>query len=69
MNFKIAKDGWKLISAEDRNAAHPQTFQIPAQEKRESLAQGDGAKLLFDIEAREGGRVIESWCSPNVDDR
>lgn len=59
MNSKIATDGWELISAEDRNAAHPQTFQIPAREKRESLAPGDGAKLLFDIEAREGGRVID----------
>ena len=59
MNFTIGKDGWALISAEDRNAAHPQTFQIPAREKRESLALGDAAKLLFDIETREGARVID----------
>jgi uncharacterized protein YegJ (DUF2314 family) len=48
-----------LVSAEDRNAAHPETFQIPAREKRESLAPGDGAKLLFDIETREDGRVVD----------
>ena len=59
MNFKIARDGWELISAEDRNAAHPETFQIPAREKRESLAPGEGAKLLFDIETREGGHVVD----------
>ena len=27
--------------------------------KRERLAPGDGAKLLFDIETREGGRVVD----------
>jgi hypothetical protein len=59
MNFKLDNDGWELISAEDRNATHPDTFQIPAREKRESLAPGDAAKLLFDIETREEGRVVD----------
>jgi hypothetical protein len=59
MNFKIASDGWELISAEDRNVAAPETFHIPAREKRESLAPGDAAKLLFDIETREEGRVVD----------
>ena len=59
MNFRTAGDGWELISAEDSNAAHPDTFQIPTREKRESLAPGDAAKLLFDIETREGGRVVD----------
>lgn len=59
MNFKLDSDGWELISAEDRNAAHPDTFHIPAREKRESLAPGDAAKLLFDIETREEGRVVD----------
>ena len=57
MNFKL--DGWELISAEGLNASHPDTFQIPAREKRESLALGDAAKLLFDIETREEGRVVD----------
>jgi uncharacterized protein YegJ (DUF2314 family) len=26
---------------------------------RESLSPGDGAKLLFDIETREGGRIVD----------
>ena len=59
MNSTIAGDGWELISAEDRNAANPETFPIPEREKRESLAPGDGAKLLFDIETREQGRVLD----------
>ncbi len=57
MNFKL--DGWELISAEGLNASHPDTFQIPAREKRGSLAPGDAAKLLFDIETREEGRVVD----------
>jgi hypothetical protein len=48
-----------LISAEERHAAHPQTFQIPSRGARESLAPGDGVRLLFDIETRNGGRVID----------
>jgi len=59
MNSRIAGDGWELISAEDHTAAHPETFKIPAREKRESLAPGDAAKLLFDIETREEGRIVE----------
>ena len=59
MNFKIATDGWELISAEDRHAANPETFQIPERAKRERLTPGDGAKLLFDIETREEGRVVD----------
>jgi hypothetical protein len=59
MNIKLDKDGWELISAEDRNASHPDTFQIPAREKRENLAPGDAAKLLFDIETREEGLVVD----------
>jgi hypothetical protein len=59
MKSTIASNGWELVSAEDRNAAHPSTFEIPARENRETLARGDGAKLLFDIETRENGRVID----------
>lgn len=59
MNSSIAGDGWELISAEDRTVAHLETFKIPAREKRESLAPGDAAKLLFDIETREEGRVVD----------
>ena len=53
------EDGWMLISAEDRHAAYPETFEIPSRHERESLSAGDGAKLLFDIETRKDGRVID----------
>ncbi|CAB1070737.1 hypothetical protein D1AOALGA4SA_1017 [Olavius algarvensis Delta 1 endosymbiont] len=55
----IEENGWTLVSAEERNAAYPDTFQIPSQDKRASLSAGDGVKLLFDIETKENGRVID----------
>ena len=51
--------GWTLVSAEERQAAHPDTFQIPSKADRESLVPGAAAKLLFHIETTEGGRVID----------
>ena len=55
----IAKNGWTLLSAEERALAAPETFQIPALAERQSLSPGDAAKLLFDIETKENGRVID----------
>jgi hypothetical protein len=55
----IAADGWTLVSAEERHAANPQTFEIPPQALREALGPGAAAKLLFDIESKEAGRVID----------
>jgi hypothetical protein len=52
-------DGWMLVSAVERQAAHPDTFQIPSQADRESLVPGTAAKLLFHIETTAGGRVID----------
>lgn len=56
---KIEEDGWTLVSAEERSAAAPDTFLIPPRARRESLSPGDGAKLLFDIETRENGLVVD----------
>jgi hypothetical protein len=55
----IEESGWALVSAEQRAAAAPETFQIPSRAMRESLSPGDGAKLLFDIETTEGGRIVD----------
>lgn len=55
----IAEDGWTLISAEARHAENPSTFWIPERQRREALGRGDGAKLLFDIETRESGQVVD----------
>jgi uncharacterized protein YegJ (DUF2314 family) len=59
MLTKMASEGWELVSAEDRNVAYPKTFLIPAREKREALTAGDGAKLLFEFETGENGRIME----------
>jgi hypothetical protein len=55
----IERDGFKLLSAEAQHAAHPHSFQIPSLDARMSLTPGDAVKLLFDIETREQGRVID----------
>lgn len=55
----IETDGWALVSAEERHAASPKTFEIPPRGSRESLPPGAGAKLLFDIETKENGRIID----------
>lgn len=52
-------DGWMLVSAEQRHAAHPETFEIPSKADRETLVPGAAAKLLFHIETREANRVID----------
>jgi hypothetical protein len=55
----IPKNGWTLLSAEERALAYPGRFQIPDLTVRRSLSPGDAAKLLFDIETRENGFVID----------
>ena len=52
-------DGWMLVSAEERRAAHPETFQIPSRTDRETLVSGAAAQLLFHIETKEAGQVID----------
>jgi hypothetical protein len=60
LNFAtIEHDGWTLLSGEERHALHPETFWMPERSERESLSPGDAAQLLFDIETREGGRVVD----------
>lgn len=53
-------DGWMLVSAEERQAAYPETFQIPSRTDRETLVPGAAAKLLFHIETKDASRVIDS---------
>lgn len=55
----IERNGWTLLSGEEHHARSPETFSIPARAEREGLCPGDAAKLLFDIETREQGRVID----------
>jgi len=55
----IPANGWALISAEDRALAYPGTFQLPPLAERQSLSPGDAAKLLFDIETKENGQIVD----------
>ncbi len=55
----IDRDGWALVSAEDRHSANPETFEIPPRERRESIVVGEAAKLLFDIQTTVDGQVVD----------
>ena len=63
----IETDGRVLVSAEERHAANPESFEIPSKASREALLPGVSAKLLFDIETRvlsvmEGGAAaVDDW--------
>jgi hypothetical protein len=55
----IETDSWALLSAEKLHSEHPTTFAIPSRQAREALRRGDAAKLLFDIETKENGEVVD----------
>jgi hypothetical protein len=54
----IEKDGWALLSTDEHQNAHP-GFLLPSISARASVAVGQAVKLLFDIETRENGQVID----------
>jgi hypothetical protein len=54
----IEDDGWRLLDAELCAQEHL-GFEPPERSRREALVPGDAAKLLFDIETREDGKVID----------
>ena len=56
----MAGGSWALQSAEDHARVAPTTFLIPRRSVCEALTRGDGAKLLFGIEARESDRVVRN---------
>lgn len=55
----LEEDGWVLVSAVQRHQASPDTFKIPSEARRRNLLRGEAAKILFDIETRESGTVID----------
>jgi hypothetical protein len=55
----LEDDRWALLSAEARHAESPDSFEIPSADVRSALRKGDAAELLFDIETREDGQVID----------
>lgn len=58
-DYSIEKLGWELVSAVERNKASPDTFVIPSETTRSSLKRGDAAKILFEIETKEGGIIVD----------
>lgn len=50
--------GWCLVNAELRAREQPE-FVMPDRSRREALMVADAAKLLFDIESRDGDAIID----------
>src|SRR4029450_12692043 len=55
---RIDTDSWELRSAEESHRLNPDTFSIPPREAREGLRRGQAARLIFDIETDDGGRMV-----------
>lgn len=56
----LSLDYWQLVSGEARQQAAPSTFEIPTLTERSSLTAGQGAKLIFEIEAEEEDGTIST---------
>jgi hypothetical protein len=57
---------WWLENAEQRSADQPNSFFIPAREKRHSLQSGDVVKLLFAAPSQAGDLTVERmWVEVN----
>lgn len=48
------EDDWQLRSGVESHLLHPDQFWIPEDSARKSLKVGDAAKLIFDIERKNG---------------
>ena len=55
----LEEDYWELRSSEKCHEENPESFWIPALDKRKSLKVGDAAKLIFDIEGLDENGEIE----------
>ena len=54
----LERDFWQLRNGEDSHRQNPDTFWIPALEKRRALKVGDAAKIILEIECEdENGKV------------
>jgi hypothetical protein len=54
----LERDFWTLRSGEESHRAHPDKFWIPPVEERHNLQRGKAARLIFDIEAEDEGKVV-----------
>ncbi|RZK28007.1 MAG: hypothetical protein EOO63_12195 [Hymenobacter sp.] len=53
----IKTDYWELRSAEKSQAKYGDDFWIPALEDRQTLKRGQAARLIFDIEVDDEGKL------------
>jgi hypothetical protein len=53
-----ACDYWELRSAEESHRRNPESFWIPPLDVRQNLRRGQAARLIFDIELDEDGKVV-----------
>jgi hypothetical protein len=53
----IKTDFWELRSAEKSHAKYGDNFWIPGLEQRQSIQRGQAARLLFDIEIDNEGKL------------
>ena len=54
----IKTDYWELRSGQNAHAQNPNDFWIPPLTKREQLIKGQAARLIFDIEVEEEGKIL-----------
>lgn len=59
---KMEDDYWTLVSGEERHRSAPRTFLIPPLEERRALQEGDGAKLIFEIESEDEFGDVSREC-------
>lgn len=50
-------DYWELRSGEKSHAANPDSFWISTLTERQQLTRGQAARLIFDIEADDEGKI------------
>jgi hypothetical protein len=50
-------DYWQLRSGEKSHEANPDSFWIPVLTERQHLTRGQAARLIFDIETDDEGRI------------
>jgi hypothetical protein len=53
----IKNDYWELRSAKESHAKYGDSFWIPALEARQTIKRGQAARLIFDIEVDDAGKI------------
>lgn len=57
----LSENGWHLLSGVSQHNSTPETFWIPSEFDRDSLAEGDFVKLMFEIENVNDDSLINNF--------